>query len=199
MVTLEEHPLAHDGREEGHHVDLDLGAPVDEPVLQRHRSHEAAGVPPALDGRHVDHHVLLQPVHDHRVAGLVQGDAVAFPLDVLVVVGQAMFFDRFGLQQVLPGDDLPVRLDRLDERLVDHVLDARARGVRAHHRKPLHLLGRHIVADLAQVALEGPYPALLAGVPDLVDAVDAAGPQQCLVQGLRHVGRHHDHDAVLRR
>ncbi len=93
MVTVEEHPLTHDGGQEGHHIDLDLGPPVDEPVLQRHRSHEPTGVPAALDARHVDDHVLLQPVHDHRMTCLVQGDAVALPLHVLVVVGQAVFLD----------------------------------------------------------------------------------------------------------
>ncbi len=93
VVTVEEHPFAHDGGQEGHHIDLDLGPPVDEPVLQRHRGHEPAGVPTALDARHVDDHVLLQSVHDHRMARLVQGDAVALPLHVLVVVGQAVFLD----------------------------------------------------------------------------------------------------------
>ncbi len=55
------------------------------------------------------------------------------------------------------------------------------------------------MADPVQVAVEGPYPALPARVAHLVDAVDPTGTQQRLVQRLRHVRRHHDHDPVLRR
>ena len=52
---------------------------------------------------------------------------------------------------------------------------------------------------LGEVPLVGTDPACLGRVADLVDAVDAAGAQQRLVQRRRHVGRHHDQDPVLGR
>ena len=53
--------------------------------------------------------------------------------------------------------------------------------------------------DLGEVPLVGADAARLGRVADPVHAVDAAGPQQRLVQRRRHVGRHHDQDAVVRR
>ena len=56
-----------------------------------------------------------------------------------------------------------------------------------------------LVGHLVQVALVGADPAGLARVADPVDPVDAARPQQRLVQRLGHVRRHHDENPVLGR
>ena len=53
--------------------------------------------------------------------------------------------------------------------------------------------------DLVQVALVRAHPTGLARVAHPVDPVDAARPQQRLVQRLGHVRGHHDEDPVLGR
>ena len=100
---------------------------------------------------------------------------------------------------VLPRDDLPAVPDRDDQRLVDQVLDRGAGGVRGDGGELVDLLGGELVGDLGEVALVGAHPAGLARVADPVDPVDAARPQQRLVQRLRHVRGHHDEDPVLGR
>ena len=89
--------------------------------------------------------------------------------------------------------------DRVDQGLVDQVLHGRAGGVRRDRRQPVDLGGGQLVVDLVEVALVGADAAALGGVADLVDAVDAAGAQQGVVQCLGQVAGHHDEDPVLRR
>ena len=53
------------------------------------------------------------------------------------------------------------------------------------------------VLDLVEVALVGALAALLGGIADLVDPVDAARPQHGRIEGLGQVGGHHHQDPVL--
>ena len=59
--------------------------------------------------------------------------------------------------------------------------------------------GGQLVLDLVQVAVVGAAAAVDVRVADLVDAVEAAGPQQGVVEHVRPVGGHDVEDPVLRR
>ena len=107
--------------------------------------------------------------------------------------------ELLGRHHVFPRDDLAAVPDRDDQRLVDEVLDRGAGGVRGDRGELVDLLGGELVGDLVQVALVRAHPTGLARVADPVDPVDAARPQQRLVQRLRHVRGHHDEDPVLGR
>ena len=180
-------------------VRLVLAAPPGELVLRLDRRHHAEVVAALLDRGDVDLHVLPRPVGDHRVAGLVDRDRVPFPLDVLDVLGRAELLELLGLDHVLVRDDVAAVPDRDDQRLVDHVLDRGAGRVRGDRGELVDLLGGQLVRDLGEVPLVGADAARLGRVADPVHAVDAAGPQQRLVERGRRVGRHHDQDAVVRR
>ena len=178
---------------------LVLRAPAGELVLGRDARDHAEVVAALLDRRDVDLHVLPRAERDHGVAGLVHGDGVPLALDVLDVLGRAEVLELLGLDHVLPRDDLAAVPDRDDQRLVDEVLDRRAGGVRGDRGELVDLLVGELVGDLVQVALVRAHATGLARVAHAVDPVDAAGPQQRLVEGLRHVRGHHDEDPVLGR
>ncbi len=133
------------------------------------------------------------------MARLVYRDGVPLALDVLHVLGRPEFLELLGPDHVLPGDHVPAGPDRGDQGLVDQVLDGGAGGVRGDGGELVHLFGGQLMPHLREIALVGADPACLRWVADLVDAVDAAGPQQRLVQRLREVGRHHDQHPVLGR
>ena len=69
--------------------------------------------------------MLAQAIGHDGVAGLVHRDRVPFPLDVLVVVRQAVFLQLLRLDDVAPRDRVAAVADRDHERLVDRVLDQR--------------------------------------------------------------------------
>ena len=198
-VTGEEDALAGEGREAHHDVGLELRLEHLLPVLDRDGGDESEIVGAGMDGGHVDLEVLARPVGDHRVAGLVHRDAVAVDGDELLIAGEPEALEVLRVEHVDPGDGVAAVLDRVDERLVDEVLDRRARRVRRHVREPVDLFGREVVLDLGEVSLVGADTTLVARVSDAIDAVDAARAQQGLVERLRHVGGHHDEHAVLRR
>ena len=199
VVALEEHPLP--GQAGQRHLDVHFvfGLPLRESILERDVGDEAAHVSAALDGGHVDVGVGLQEVGGHRVAGFVNGDRELLPFHVLEPLRRAHLLEGLGFPDVVPLDHLPVVPLRQDERLVDQVLDLGARVVGRLGGQLLDLLLGDVVADLGQVALVGADPPFLGGVADLVDAVDAAGPEQRRVQHAGEVGGHHDEDAVLGR
>ena len=198
-VAGEEDALAREGREADHDVGLELRLEHLLPVLDRDRGDESEIVGTGMDGGHVDLEVLARPVGHHRVAGLVHRDAVAVDGDEVLVAREPEALEVFGVEHVDPGDRVPAGLDRVDERLVHQVLDRGAGRIRRHVREPVDLFGGEVVLDLGEVALVGADTALVAGIPDAIDAIDAAWAQQCLVERLRHVRRHHDEHAVLRR
>ena len=98
-----------------------------------------------LDRGDVDLQVLAGAVGDDGVAGLVHGDRVPLALDVLDVLGRAELLELLGLDHVLPGDDLAAVADRVDQRLVDQVLDRGAGGVRRDRGQLVDLLVGELV------------------------------------------------------
>ena len=199
VVAVEEHALAGERRQRDHDVDLALGLPRSEPVLERDRRDETTRAAAALDRGDVDRDRAVEAVEGDRVTRLVDRDRVPLTLDVLPVVGYPVRLLVFRLEHVGPRDRVASVADREHERLVHGVLDRRAGGVGRDHRELLDLLVGELVLHLGEVTLERALPPVLRRVADLVDAVDAARPQQRLVKRVRHV-RGHDHEpAVLGR
>ena len=85
----------------------------------------------------------------------------------------AHLLEGLGLPNVIPPDDVPVTPLGQDEGLIDQILDLGAGVVGRLGSQLVHLLVRDVMADLGQVTLESPQPALLGRESDLVDAVDA--------------------------
>ena len=137
---LEEEPLACERGEERDHVDLALGAPLDELILGRDRRDESADVAPTLDRREVDRHVLPEVIRGHRVTRLVHRHRVTLALDVFVVVGEPVLLHVLRLDDVRPADPVASVADRDDERLVHDVLHVGAARVRRDGRQLRDLL-----------------------------------------------------------
>ena len=123
VISFEEEPFARERRQEGHDVDIPLGSPFHELVLGWDRRYEPPDVPTSFDRGDVDNGVLPQAIGHHRMASLVDRDRVPLPLDVLVVVRQAVLLQLLRLDDVAPRDGVTAVADRDHERLVDRVLD----------------------------------------------------------------------------
>ena len=135
----------------------------------------------------------------HRVAGLVDRHRVAFPFDVLDVFGRPKLLRGTGVPDVFPFHGIAIVANGEDQAFVDQVLHLGSRVIGRHRGQTVDFLVGEDVLHLLQVAAEGLLTADLRGVSHFVDAVDATGPEQRLVEGIRHIGRHHHQDPVLRR
>src|ERR671914_129269 len=113
--------------------------------------------------------------------------SASYSLDVLDVLRRPQVLQLLGLDDVTPRNLVTPLPNRVDERLVDDVLDARAGCIRRDGCELVDLVRRQAVIDLVEVTLVGPDPARLGGVAHLVDAVEPARPQEGLVERLRHV------------
>ena len=135
----------------------------------------------------------------HRVAGLVDRHRVAFPFDVLDVFGRPKLLRGTGVPDVFPFHGIAVVANGEDQAFVDQVLHLGSRVVRRHGGETVDVFVGEDVLDFLQVAAEGLLATYLRGVSHFVDAVDATGAEQRLVEGVRHIGRHHHQDPVLGR
>ncbi len=199
-VAVEEHLLARQRREAHHDVGLVLGAPLREEVVGLDRAHHAEVVAALLDRGDVDDEVVPHAVGDDRVARLVQRGRMTLPLDVLDVLGRAEVLQLLRLDDVAPRDRRRgrSRMATMSASLTRSLIVAPvAYGVIVASLSMSS--GGELVLHLVEVALVRADAARLRRVADLVDAVDAAGPQQRLVEGLGHVRGHHHEDAVLGR
>src|SRR5947199_25685 len=86
-------------------------------------------------------------------ASMIVGSRMAFPLDVLEVVGEAMLFQLLSPEDVLPLDGVASVPHRDDQGFVHHVLDTGSGRVRRDDSQLLDLVGSQAVLDLGQVVL----------------------------------------------